>query len=64
MHRVSFTFNQGLSKMYNKKSILGFLDKSFDRLEMPSFGSNMNIDYVSSRLSAYCSADQWLLLFN
>lgn len=31
---------------------------------MPSFGSNMNIDYISSRLSAYCSADKWLLLFN
>jgi hypothetical protein len=30
---------------------------------MPCF-SNMNIDYVSSRLSTYRSTDKWLLLFN
>lgn len=30
---------------------------------MPCLG-NMNIDYVSSRLSIYRSTEQWLLLFN
>ncbi len=30
---------------------------------MPCFG-NMNIDYVSSRLSTYRSTEKWLLLFN
>lgn len=49
--------------MFNRDSILSFLDNAFQRIDMPCFG-NMNIDYVSSRLSTYRSSDQWLLLFN
>jgi hypothetical protein len=49
--------------MFNRNSILGFLDNAFQSIEMPCFG-NMNIDYVSSRLSTYRSTDKWLLLFN
>jgi hypothetical protein len=49
--------------MFNKDSILSFLDHSFEATEMPSLG-NMNIDYVSLRLSIYRSEDGWLLLFN
>lgn len=49
--------------MFNRDSILSFLDNAFQSIEMPCFG-NMNIDYVSSRLSAYRSTDKWLLLFN
>jgi len=49
--------------MFSRDSILGFLDNAFSSIEMPCFG-NMNIDYVSSRLSTYRSSDKWLLLFN
>lgn len=49
--------------MFNRHSILSFLDNAFQSIEMPCFG-NVNIDYVSSRLLAYRSTDQWLLLFN
>jgi hypothetical protein len=49
--------------MFNKHSILHFLDDAFQSIEMPCFGS-VNIDYVSSRLSAYRSTNKWLLLFN
>jgi hypothetical protein len=49
--------------MFNRDSILSFLDNAFQSIEMPCFG-NMNIDYVSSRLLAYRSTDKWLLLFN
>jgi hypothetical protein len=49
--------------MFNRDSILNFLDNAFQNIEMPCFG-NMNIDYVASRLSAYHSRDKWLLLFN
>jgi hypothetical protein len=49
--------------MFNRDSILSFLDNAFQNIEMPCFG-NMNIDYVSSRLSTYRSTDKWLLLFN
>jgi hypothetical protein len=49
--------------MFNRDSILSFLDNAFQNIEMPCFG-NMNIDYVSSRLSTYRSTEKWLLLFN
>lgn len=49
--------------MFNSNSILNFLNTAFQSIEMPCFG-NMNIDYVSSRLSTYRSTDKWLLLFN
>jgi hypothetical protein len=49
--------------MFNRQSILSFLDNAFQTIEMPCFG-NVNIDYVSSRLLAYRSANKWLLLFN
>ena len=49
--------------MFNTYSILSFLDNAFQNIEMPCFG-NMNIDYVSSRLSTYRSTEKWLLLFN
>lgn len=49
--------------MFNRESILSFLDNAFQNIEMPCLG-NMNIDYVSSRLSTYRSTDKWLLLFN
>jgi hypothetical protein len=49
--------------MFDRDSILSFLDNAFQSIEMPCFG-NMNIDYVSSRLSTYRSTDKWLLLFN
>ncbi|NJK35336.1 MAG: hypothetical protein HC919_10470 [Oscillatoriales cyanobacterium SM2_2_1] len=49
--------------MLHKDSILNDLDNAFQSIAMPCFG-NMNIDYVSSRLSTYRSTDQWLLLFN
>jgi hypothetical protein len=49
--------------MFNSDSILNFLDNAFQSIEMPCFG-NMNIDYISSRLSSYRSTDKWLLLFN
>ncbi len=49
--------------MFDQNSILTALDQAFQKIEMPCFG-NTNIDYVSSRLSAYRSQDQWLLLFN
>jgi hypothetical protein len=49
--------------MFNKYSILSFLDNAFQNIEMPCFG-NMNIDYVSSRLLVYRNTDKWLLLFN
>ena len=48
----------------NTSETLKFLDERFERLEMPCF-SNMNIDYVASRLSVYCaSPNEWILLFN
>jgi hypothetical protein len=49
--------------MFNRESILSFLDNAFQSIDMPCFG-NMNIDYVSSRLSTYHSVDKWLLVFN
>jgi hypothetical protein len=49
--------------MFNQESILTFLDNAFQNIEMPCLG-NVNIDYVSFRLSAYRSPDKWLLLFN
>jgi hypothetical protein len=49
--------------MFNKGSILSFLDNAFQSIEMPCLG-NVNIDYVSLRLSSYRSEDKWLLLFN
>jgi hypothetical protein len=49
--------------MFNQESILTFLDNAFQNIDMPCLG-NMNIDYVSFRLSAYRSSDKWLLLFN
>jgi len=49
--------------MFDKRSILNFLDNAFEQGEMPCFG-NMNIDYVSPRLSVYRNQDKWLLLFN
>lgn len=49
--------------MFNRDSILSFLDKAFQNIEMPCLG-NVNIDYVSLRLSTYRSKDKWLLLFN
>lgn len=49
--------------MFNRNSILSFLDTAFQNIEMPCLG-NMNIDYVSLRLSAYRSTDKWLLIFN
>ncbi len=49
--------------MSDRDSILSFLDNAFQSIEMPCFG-NMNIDYVSSRLSTYRSTEKWLLLFN
>jgi hypothetical protein len=49
--------------MFDRNSILSFLDHAFQNIEMPCLG-NVNIDYLSSRLSAYRSTDKWLLLFN
>ena len=49
--------------MFNEQSILAFLDDALERSEMPEFG-NMNIDYISSQLTAYRSSDKWLLIFN
>ncbi len=49
--------------MFDQNSILNDLDHAFQKIEMPCFG-NMNIDYISSCLSAYRSQEQWLLLFN
>jgi hypothetical protein len=49
--------------MFNRNSILSFLDNAFQNIEMPCF-SNVNIDYVSSYLSIYRSTDKWLFLFN
>ncbi len=43
--------------------IVRYLDERFEKFEMPMF-SNMNIDYLSSRMSVYTSADRWLLMFN
>lgn len=49
--------------MFTTQSILEFLDEAFERIEMPCIG-NMNVDYISLQLSAYRSADKWLLIFN
>jgi hypothetical protein len=49
--------------MFDKDSILSFLDNAFQSIEMPCLG-NMNLDYVSLRLSSYRSTDKWLLIFN
>ncbi len=49
--------------MDSAASILSFLDGAFERIEMPCL-SNLNVDYVSTRMSAYRSPDKWLLLFN
>ena len=43
--------------------ILKHLDNAFETMSMPMFG-NMNIDYVSNRLSAFRVSDDWLLAFN
>jgi len=44
-------------------SISRYLDERFEKFEMPCF-SNMNVDYLSSRLSVHVSSDSWILLFN
>ncbi|HSX59893.1 MAG TPA: hypothetical protein VLF18_06820 [Tahibacter sp.] len=44
-------------------AILDYLDARFEKFEMPCFG-NMNIDYLTSRLHVYVSADSWFLLFD
>src|SRR4249919_1327959 len=44
-------------------SISRYLDERFEKFEMPCF-SNMNVDYLSSRLSVHVSSDSWMLLFN
>jgi hypothetical protein len=49
--------------VFTTKSILTFLDQAFERIEMPCLG-NLNVDYISTRLSAYRSAEKWLLIFN
>ena len=49
--------------MLDRDSILSFLDTSFEDMELPLF-DNMNMEYVSSRLSVYRSDDEWLLVFN
>ena len=49
--------------MESPQTILEFLDRRFDAIEMPCFG-NMNIDYISSRLLAFRDDSRWLILFN
>ena len=44
--------------------ILMYLDERFARYEMPCF-SNMNIDYLTTRMIAYvASPSDWVLIFN
>ena len=49
--------------MESPSQILDFLDRSFNSIEMPCF-SNMNIDYISSRLLAFRDDARWVILFN
>jgi hypothetical protein len=49
--------------MDSAASILRFLDDAFERIEMPCL-SNLNVDYLCSRMSAYRGPDTWLLIFN
>jgi hypothetical protein len=49
--------------MFTTGSILTFLDSAFERIDMPCLG-NLNVDYVSTRLSLYRNSDKWLMLFN
>lgn len=49
--------------MDSTTDILAFLDRAFERIEMPCLG-NLNVDYVSTRMSGYRGPDQWLVLFN
>ena len=50
--------------MVDALAICEFFDQRFDQLEMPCFG-NMNIDYVTSRISIYTQAGgSWIVLFN
>jgi hypothetical protein len=49
--------------MDSAADIVAFLDGAFQRIEMPCL-SNLNVDYVSTRMSAYRSPDKWLLIFN
>jgi hypothetical protein len=50
--------------MMKKEEILKFFDERFENIEMPCFG-NMNLDYITSRLSVYRNNDDsWIVLFN
>jgi hypothetical protein len=43
--------------MDSAADIVAFLDGAFERIEMPCL-SNLNVDYVSTRMSAYRRPDE------